>query len=309
MAHRPLCLSAAALRPRGLARSFAASLARPRRAACTACRRCAAWRRACPSALRALARNGFRRRDGRALRRVARAWPKRRNGLPVLPPKPACRRTALLARPPPLRAPGRTPSRGPPTCRRPGLPARGGFFRSSSMAFAFRGRGVAVTLPQVRGKCLDGVPVKRPDFMSLALARSRGRGDARRSADRRRAGARRQGHRQRRQPDPRTEGCHRACRDAGHPRRRREARRRSGCPAPISTSRWSHAPCARQRFRSLAYADCISVRRTKREARWSAASGSYASPTCHHVPEVYPGIGEKRRSEMLKRFFRDRRDG
>jgi tRNA(Arg) A34 adenosine deaminase TadA len=35
----------------------------------------------------------------------------------------------------------------------------------------------------------------------------------------------------------------------------------------------------------------------------------YASPTCHHAPDVYPGIGESAASEMLKRFFRDRRDG
>ncbi|MDQ6435059.1 nucleoside deaminase [Mesorhizobium sp. LHD-90] len=34
----------------------------------------------------------------------------------------------------------------------------------------------------------------------------------------------------------------------------------------------------------------------------------YASPTCHHTPEVYPGIGERPAAEMLKRFFRNRRD-
>lgn len=33
----------------------------------------------------------------------------------------------------------------------------------------------------------------------------------------------------------------------------------------------------------------------------------FASPTCHHAPEVYPGIGETRSSELLKRFFRDQR--
>lgn len=33
----------------------------------------------------------------------------------------------------------------------------------------------------------------------------------------------------------------------------------------------------------------------------------FASPTCHHAPEVYSGFGETRSSEMLKRFFRDRR--
>ena len=33
----------------------------------------------------------------------------------------------------------------------------------------------------------------------------------------------------------------------------------------------------------------------------------FASPTCHHAPEVYSGFDEVRSSEMLKRFFRDRR--
>ena len=33
----------------------------------------------------------------------------------------------------------------------------------------------------------------------------------------------------------------------------------------------------------------------------------YASPTCHHVPEVYPGIGETEAAELLKSFFIERR--
>jgi tRNA(adenine34) deaminase len=33
----------------------------------------------------------------------------------------------------------------------------------------------------------------------------------------------------------------------------------------------------------------------------------YASPTCHHAPEVYPGIAEARSGELLRSFFRDRR--
>lgn len=33
----------------------------------------------------------------------------------------------------------------------------------------------------------------------------------------------------------------------------------------------------------------------------------FASPTCHHAPEVYSGLGEVESSEILKRFFRDRR--
>ncbi|WP_041376272.1 nucleoside deaminase [Polymorphum gilvum] len=33
----------------------------------------------------------------------------------------------------------------------------------------------------------------------------------------------------------------------------------------------------------------------------------FASPTCHHAPEVYAGIGERPAGELLKDFFRDRR--
>src|SRR6266550_7584145 len=33
----------------------------------------------------------------------------------------------------------------------------------------------------------------------------------------------------------------------------------------------------------------------------------FASPTCHHVPEVYGGIGEGRAATLLKEFFRERR--
>lgn len=30
----------------------------------------------------------------------------------------------------------------------------------------------------------------------------------------------------------------------------------------------------------------------------------YDQPTCHHAPEVYPGIGEREASDLLKVFFR-----
>lgn len=33
----------------------------------------------------------------------------------------------------------------------------------------------------------------------------------------------------------------------------------------------------------------------------------YASPTCHHVPEVYSGLGEGEAAELLKGFFAERR--
>jgi tRNA(Arg) A34 adenosine deaminase TadA len=33
----------------------------------------------------------------------------------------------------------------------------------------------------------------------------------------------------------------------------------------------------------------------------------FASPTCHHIPDIYPGIGELKAAELLKSFFRERR--
>jgi tRNA(adenine34) deaminase len=33
----------------------------------------------------------------------------------------------------------------------------------------------------------------------------------------------------------------------------------------------------------------------------------FASPTCHHAPEVYPGIGERESAEALRSFFAERR--
>ena len=33
----------------------------------------------------------------------------------------------------------------------------------------------------------------------------------------------------------------------------------------------------------------------------------FAQPTCHHRPEVYPGIGEEEAGALLREFFRERR--
>ena len=33
----------------------------------------------------------------------------------------------------------------------------------------------------------------------------------------------------------------------------------------------------------------------------------YAQPTCHHAPEIYAGISERRAAALLQSFFRDRR--
>jgi tRNA(adenine34) deaminase len=34
----------------------------------------------------------------------------------------------------------------------------------------------------------------------------------------------------------------------------------------------------------------------------------FSQATCHHAPEVYPGIGEEEAGALLKQFFRDRRE-
>ena len=33
----------------------------------------------------------------------------------------------------------------------------------------------------------------------------------------------------------------------------------------------------------------------------------FDQPTCHHRPEIYPGIGEAESAELLRAFFRERR--
>ena len=33
----------------------------------------------------------------------------------------------------------------------------------------------------------------------------------------------------------------------------------------------------------------------------------FAAPTCHHVPEIYPGLAETRSANLLRSFFRERR--
>lgn len=34
----------------------------------------------------------------------------------------------------------------------------------------------------------------------------------------------------------------------------------------------------------------------------------FSSPTCHHIPEIYPGIGEQPAAKILTEFFRQRRE-
>lgn len=33
----------------------------------------------------------------------------------------------------------------------------------------------------------------------------------------------------------------------------------------------------------------------------------FDQPTCHHKPDLYPGLGERESAELLRSFFRDRR--
>jgi len=33
----------------------------------------------------------------------------------------------------------------------------------------------------------------------------------------------------------------------------------------------------------------------------------FASPTCHHAPDVYPAVGEREAATLLREFFRERR--
>ena len=33
----------------------------------------------------------------------------------------------------------------------------------------------------------------------------------------------------------------------------------------------------------------------------------FTSPTCHHAPEIYPGLGERASATLLREFFRERR--
>jgi len=33
----------------------------------------------------------------------------------------------------------------------------------------------------------------------------------------------------------------------------------------------------------------------------------FSHPTCHHVPEVYPGIAEQDAAQLLRQFFAEKR--
>ena len=148
--------------------------------------------------------------------------------------------------------------------------------------------------------------MKRPDFMSLALAEAeaaaaRGEvpvGAVIASGNAVVASA---GNRTRELRDPTAHAEMLAIRDAA---RLLSAERLDGTDLYVTLE-----PCAM-------CAGAISFARIRRlyfgadDAKGGAVVSGvrfFASPTCHHAPEIYPGIGEMRAAELLTGFFRDRR--
>ena len=90
----------------------------------------------------------------------------------------------------------------------------------------------------------------------------------------------------------------------------REAARRSarsGSTIAISMSRWSPAPCARA---PVAFARIRRLYYGAADPKGGAVDNGvkfFASPTCHHRPEVYGGLAEAEAGSLLKDFFRERR--
>jgi tRNA(adenine34) deaminase len=148
--------------------------------------------------------------------------------------------------------------------------------------------------------------VKRPDFMSFALAEAEAaaaRGEVPVGAVLARgaeilASA---GNRTRELKDPTAHAEMLAIREAS---RKLDAERLTGCDLYVTLE-----PCAM-------CAAAISFARVRRlyfgasdEKGGAVVSGPrfYASPTCHHAPEIYPGIGERAAAEILTAFFQNRR--
>jgi tRNA(adenine34) deaminase len=150
--------------------------------------------------------------------------------------------------------------------------------------------------------------VKRPDFMSLALAEAEaaavrgevpvgaviaGNGEVVASA----------GNRTRELSDPTAHAEMLVIREAS---KKLSAERLGGMDLYVTLE-----PCAM-------CAGAISFARIRRlyfgaadEKGGAVVSGVrfFSSPTCHHAPEIYPGIAEREASAILRDFFRLRRDG
>ena len=111
----------------------------------------------------------------------------------------------------------------------------------------------------------------------------------------------RAGNRTRELPDPTAHAEMLAIREAS---RKLSAERLDGCDLYVTLE-----PCAM-------CAGAISFARIRRlyfgaaDPKGGAViSGGrfFSSPTCHHAPDIYPGIGEISSTDLLKKFFRDRR--
>ncbi|MFI0843618.1 nucleoside deaminase [Mesorhizobium sp. IMUNJ 23232] len=150
------------------------------------------------------------------------------------------------------------------------------------------------------------MPAKRPDFMSFALVEAEAavaRGEVPVGAVLVHEGkiVASAGNRTRELKDATAHAEMLVIREAS---RKLDAERLTGCDLYVTLE-----PCAM-------CAAAISFARVRRlyfgaadEKGGAVVNGVrfYASPTCHHAPEVYPGIGERPASEILTSFFQNRR--
>ena len=151
------------------------------------------------------------------------------------------------------------------------------------------------------------MPVKRPDFMSFALAEAEAaaaRGEVPVGAVLVQDGeiVAAAGNRTRELKDATAHAEMLVIREAS---RKLDAERLTGCDLYVTLE-----PCAM-------CAAAISFARVRRlyfgatdEKGGAVVNGVrfYASPACHHAPEVYPGIGERHAAEILTTFFQERRE-
>lgn len=149
--------------------------------------------------------------------------------------------------------------------------------------------------------------MKLPDFMALALEEAEaagGRGEVPVGAVVVRGDSvlARAGNRTRELADPTAHAEMLAIREAC---RALASERLTGCDLYVTLE-----PCAM-------CAGAISFARLRRlyfgaadEKGGAVVNGArfFSLPTCHHVPDVYPGIGEGQAAMLLKDFFRDRRE-
>lgn len=149
--------------------------------------------------------------------------------------------------------------------------------------------------------------LKRPDFMALALdeaAAAASRGEVPVGAVIANGGAllAKAGNRTRELADPTAHAEMLVIREAC---RKLASERLTGCDLYVTLE-----PC-------VMCAGAISFARLRRlyfgaadEKGGAVVNGGrfFASPTCHHAPDIYPGLGESEAALILKTFFRERRE-